>query len=279
MKVIKVLNNSLVLVLDNAGHEKILMGKGIGYHKTIGDAVLPIEVEKEFLLNDNEFSTNIMRLAVDVDSVYFDITKQLIDIAENDYGMKLLDHLFLALTDHMLFIVKRQREGLVIPNYYNNNVKHFYKNEFEIGKKALILLEEALDIHLDESEANTIALHFVNAQENLGATNNFRLVDTLIRDILGIVQYTARIKYNTNSISYSRFVTHLCYFLNRIFNNEEDTSEALLMFKEMGIGHDIENRCVDAIDKFLNVKIGVGINEQERCYLVIHIHRIILDSN
>ena len=35
MRVIKVLNNSLVLALDNAGQESILMGKGIGFHKSI----------------------------------------------------------------------------------------------------------------------------------------------------------------------------------------------------------------------------------------------------
>ena len=31
MRVVKVLNNSLVLALDEAGQETILMGKGIGY--------------------------------------------------------------------------------------------------------------------------------------------------------------------------------------------------------------------------------------------------------
>ena len=36
MRVVKVLNNSLVLALDEAGQETILMGKGIGYHKSIG---------------------------------------------------------------------------------------------------------------------------------------------------------------------------------------------------------------------------------------------------
>lgn len=36
MKVLKVLNNSLILALDKSGAECILMGKGIGYHKAIG---------------------------------------------------------------------------------------------------------------------------------------------------------------------------------------------------------------------------------------------------
>lgn len=32
MRVVKVLNNSVILALDDAGRETILMGKGIGYN-------------------------------------------------------------------------------------------------------------------------------------------------------------------------------------------------------------------------------------------------------
>ena len=48
MRVIKVLNNSLVLALDNAGQESILMGKGIGFHKSIGYEFQESEIEKVF---------------------------------------------------------------------------------------------------------------------------------------------------------------------------------------------------------------------------------------
>lgn len=40
MRVIKVLNNSLVLALNDEGQEIILMGKGIGFQKTIGYKLL-----------------------------------------------------------------------------------------------------------------------------------------------------------------------------------------------------------------------------------------------
>ena len=36
MKVIKVLNNSLLFALDENGNETILMGKGIGFNKSLG---------------------------------------------------------------------------------------------------------------------------------------------------------------------------------------------------------------------------------------------------
>lgn len=56
MRVIKVLNNSLVLALDNAGQESILMGKGIGFHKSIGYEFQESEIEKVFVLKDKEVS-------------------------------------------------------------------------------------------------------------------------------------------------------------------------------------------------------------------------------
>ena len=37
VQVIKVMNNSLILALNDEGKEVILMGKGIGYKKSIGE--------------------------------------------------------------------------------------------------------------------------------------------------------------------------------------------------------------------------------------------------
>ena len=63
MRVIKVLNNSLVLALNDEGQEVILMGKGIGFQKTIGYKLSPKEIDKVFVLKDRELSRRIIRLA------------------------------------------------------------------------------------------------------------------------------------------------------------------------------------------------------------------------
>ena len=39
MKIVKVLNNSLLMALDDNGEEVILGGKGIGYKQSIGKSV------------------------------------------------------------------------------------------------------------------------------------------------------------------------------------------------------------------------------------------------
>lgn len=56
MRVIKVLNNSLVLALNDEGQEIILMGKGIGFQKTIGYKLSPKEIDKVFVLRIRAFA-------------------------------------------------------------------------------------------------------------------------------------------------------------------------------------------------------------------------------
>lgn len=279
MKVVKVLNNSLVLALNRNGYEVVLMGKGIGYSKTIGDEVYPAEIEKEFQLRDNEFSKNIMRLAMEIDSVYFDVSKHLIDIAEREYNMELMDYLFLALTDHLMFVVKRYKENTVLPGFYNNNIQLFYRNEYRIGLKAVQLLRDESGLFIGDDEANTVALHFVNAQKNPAADSEMQVIDRLIKDILDIVQYTAGIRYNTEASAYHRFITHLTYFLNRVLSGgEPKESEVLSIYKELQEGYNKENECVSAIGSYLSGQFDIQINEQERCYLIIHVNRILSES-
>ena len=105
MRVVKVLNNSLVLALDEAGQETILMGKGIGYHKSIGYQFQESEIEKVFVLKDKEVSRSIIRLAAETDAVYFELAKSVIDYAIETFGMKLMDHIYLSLTDHTLIYI------------------------------------------------------------------------------------------------------------------------------------------------------------------------------
>ncbi len=46
MKVIKVLNNSLVLSTDSDNREVIVMGKGIGFNSKVGDVLAAASIEK-----------------------------------------------------------------------------------------------------------------------------------------------------------------------------------------------------------------------------------------
>lgn len=276
MRVIKVLNVSVVLALDSQGNESILLGKGIGFNKKIGDEILSSEFEKIFVLKDKEISRNIIRLAAEIDSIYFEVAKAVIDAAKNEYGFQLMDYIYLALTDHISFACKRINDEIYIPNFYSIDVKQFNPKEFELGLMAVHLLRNKLNIELPDDEAGNIALHFINAQENNEHFTSRKITD-IVNAILEIVQYNFGISYDKESISYIRFVTHLRLFAQRLINKTQIVDNTDVLYETIIQECKEEYLCVGKIDMYIKKYFFNELSKQEKLYLTIHIHRILLE--
>ncbi len=276
MRVVKVLNNSLVLALDDVGQEIILMGKGIGYHKSIGDSFQESEIEKVFVLKDKEISRNIIRLAAETDAVYFELAKAVIDYAIDTFGMKLMDHIYLALTDHLSFAARRIREGIVLQNFYTLEMKKFNSNEFQVGKYAVSLMSEQLGMEVPIDEAGNIAFHFINAQYDHPYNSQNLLIASTVNDILDIVKYSFGITYNEDSTPYSRYVTHVQLFVQRLVSrNQLPDEKSSFLYEQILAVCQKEFACVDKIQIYVTDKFRQKLTSQERMYLALHIHRVL----
>lgn len=276
MKVIKALNNSLVLVLNDMGQEVILMGKGIGYNKSVGYELKESDIEKVFILKDKDISKNIIQLASEIDSQYFELAERIITYAVERYNMKLMEHIYLSLTDHISFAVKRIRNGIEIPNFYTENLTIFNPDEFQVGIYACNLINEKLKIKFPIDEASSIAFHFINAQQNNPYSIKNKKITEIVKGILDIVKYTFIIEYNEESISYTRFVSHLKKFAQKIVNptlEPEDINDVI--FDNIFEICYREYCCVKKIEIFIKEKYHADISKSEELYLTIHIHRIL----
>lgn len=276
MRVVKVMNNSLLLALDDDGREVILMGKGIGFNKSIGHRLKSEDIEKVFVLKDRSISKNIIRLASEIDNTYFELAKQVIDYAIDTYGMVLMEHIYLGLTDHLSFAVKRNNEGILIQNFYTQTLKRFNPNEYQVGLYALQLVRERLQVELPQDEAGNIAFHFINAQiNNSYGTGNQKIFET-VKGILDIVRYNFSIVYDEEGIGYTRFVTHLRLFAQRLVNGSQDMYD----YEDSFYTHVLEScpreyDCVKKIGVFIQEKFDSRLSKQEEMYLAVHIHRIL----
>lgn len=275
MQVVKVLNNSLVLAIDNEGRENILMGKGIGYNKSIGIMLKPEEVEKVFVLNDKDLSKNIIRLAAEVDEQFFVIAKTIIDYGINQYGMKVMNHIYLSLTDHLSFVAKRVQNGIVFHNFYTLEMKKFNPAEYEVGLFAIQLMYEKTGIQLPKDEAGSIAFHFINAQIGSAYEKNQIEVMKTVAAILEIVKYHFGFSFREDSFEYTRFVTHLRLFVQRLLGDEQIIEQDDFLFQQIAQICKEESDCVGKIDIYLKNTLGKKITFQERIYLIIHLHRIL----
>ena len=276
MKVIKVLNNSLVFALNEQGQEVILMGKGIGYRKSTGNILEPQEIEKVFVLKDRNISKSIIQLAADTDTVFFELAKSIIDYGRETYQMELMDHLYLSLTDHLSYAVKRVRDGIHFQNFYTIEMRKFNPHEFEVGKYALNLVHHKLGVQLPEDEAGNIALHFINAQQNNPYNSQNQVINSVVEDILSIIKYSFRIVYDKEDISYTRCVTHLRLFVQRLMKGDMEPEAAdTSMYRQIIDSCTKERECVRKIEVYVRERFRTLISNQEVFYLILHIHRVV----
>ncbi len=137
-------------------------------------------------------------------------------------------------------------------------------------------MREQLSVELPEDEAGNIAFHFINAQtNNLNSTDNQKIFET-VKGILDIVKYNFSILYDEDGIGYTRFVTHLRLFAQRLVNGGQD----LYDYEDSFYTHVLEScpreyECVKKIGVFIREKFESKLSKQEEMYLAVHIHRIL----
>lgn len=276
MNVIKVLNNSVLLAVDDYGHEVILMGKGIGFSKKVGHALSREEVEKVFVLKDRSMLQNIIQLATEIDGLYFEIAKTAIDYATEKYHMDLMDTLYLSLTDHLSFAVRRCQEGKQLQNFYTPELKQFNPSEYEMGCYCLDLIKERTGVVLPEDEVGYIAFHFINAQENNSYSEKNQLITEVVQKTLDIIKYHLKLVFDEDSVSYSRLITHVRLFAQRLINRNQVADKGQdFLYHQVVESCARSYECVRRIGIYVESRFGTKLTKQEELYLTIHVHRIL----
>ena len=275
MYITKVLNNSLLLAKDANEKEIILMGKGIGHNYKIGSELNKEDIEKTFVLRDETIKRNIVELASEIDVEYFNIAQTIIVYAVEKYDLKLMNHIYLALTDHIAFAVRRFKDGILIENYYLDEMRELNPKEYDIGVYELKVLKEYLDLVLPEEEIGNIAGHFINAQQDNPYSDRNKSSSKIVNAILQIVHYHFSIVYNKDSFYYKRFVMHLKAFAQRFLANEPTKEKVDFIYEQVRNNCKAEYECIKKIRAYIYTEFSRELPVQEELYLMIHIHKIL----
>jgi len=275
MKIVKVLNNNLVLAKDDQGNEVIVGGKAIGYEGKVGQNIKEEKIEKIYVLDNKKDTSEYIKLIEKTPQIYVDITQKIIKKANEVLHGKLHDQVFIVLIDHISFAVQRYNEGVVIQNHLLWEVKKFYPKEFSIGKAAVEYINKKLGIELPEEEAGNIAFHLVNAQSDEQNMNNTIREVKMVKDILAIVNYHFPNKIDEESLDYTRFITHLRFFTHRLIQNKLIESEDDFLFSQIVNKYEKEYECAKKIASYITKSMGINLPNGELIYLTIYIKRIV----
>ncbi|MBU5594309.1 PRD domain-containing protein [Amphibacillus sp. MSJ-3] len=277
MRIIRIFNNSVVLVEDQNKDKKIVLGKGVGFHAKVNDKLDEAKVEQVFVLEDASQEKKLKHMTKFASIEYVDLTRKIIDQAEQDLGVTFNDSVFIGLLDHISYALQRTSQSGHLKNALIWEIKKFYKAEFQAALTALKLIEAEEKVQLSEDEAGFIAMHFVNGQQSNVAKKTPMHDAEVIQDILNIIKFHFKMEVDETTVNFSRFIIHMRYFLQRIHDPSErrNTIEPEL-FIQVYEKYPDTYKCVEKIAVYLKKKLNVTITKEEMFYLMLHINRLTL---
>lgn len=274
MRVEKVLNNNVVSLTNDHHNEIIVMGKGIGFQKKVGDLIDDSSIEKVFVLNDATIVSKMGELFKYISDKYLEISDEIIQYARDEYGFALKDNIYLSLTDHISLAVERINQGMEISNVMLSDIKCFYQKEYKIGLKALEIINHKLGVLLPDDEAGFIALHILNSSLDQVDTNNLEAI-RLAHEILTIVKDFYRLNPDEESIHYYRFMNHINFLAKRLISQTEDIDSDDILYGTARRNFPKEFECASLINRYTQEKFGISISKEEQGYLMINLRALL----
>lgn len=271
MKVIKKVNNNVVLAINEKNEEIFVVGKGLGFKKTPYEVTDVDIIEKIYVAPKN---IKMFDLLNDIPFEDISLAEEIIQEGRNILKKELNPNLIITLSDHVSFALQRTKEDLHLKNPLQWEVKTLYPEETKVGKAAIQIIQEKTGITLPPSEITSIALHFVNAQIGSGEMSETRKITRITGEILSIIKYFYKIDFDETSLNFTRFTTHIRYFIIRHLSQKSLENENESLFQIVQEKYPLELKCVNKISTFLENNYGWNCTNDEKLYLVLHIQRL-----
>ncbi|GGP11291.1 BglG family transcription antiterminator LicT [Oceanobacillus neutriphilus] len=274
MKIDKVINNNVISTFDEVGQELVMMGRGLAFQKKAGEEVDESKIEKVFTLKDRQTFDNFKLLLREIPAELMTHVEEIIQDAKETLQTDLNEKIYLSLPDHIHFAMERYKQGIEIKNGILWEIKQIYKDEFAVGQRAVKRINQSFDIQLPEDEAAFIAIHILEASMN-EQTEHTVYTTKFIQQVINIVKYHFNVEFDEDSLNYGRFITHLKYFSQRVFNGshyKNDDDYLYIMIKQK---HKEASKCTEKIKNFIKKEYDHDLTNEEMLYLTIHIERVV----
>lgn len=268
----KILNNNVLICEDDEHNEFIAIGRGISFNQKKGKVLDESKVERMISLKEDK-ENRLLELVKEIPEQCLELSEEIIDYAQSVLQCELSDSIYVTLTDHIHFTKQRYLDGFLPKNSLKWDIQRYYPKEFEIGKKAVELLEEEMNIELNDDEAASIALHIVNAELDSNIHQSMEMVE-LMDSIMQIIKYHTGIILDDNDLDYQRLITHVKFFVQRVMANKQH-EVANPLYNMVKLKYEDAFVVSLKIQNFIKKSTSFEVSEDEITYLTIHIKRLL----
>lgn len=279
MRIKKVINNNILCVVDGKGSEMIVTGKGLGFKRKTGERIDPALFEKTYHMEGKDGQRKLRELCGQIPMEHLKLTQDLIEYIKTQITAPLNESLLVTLADHISFAIKRKENGIEFANPLEGAVMSYYPTEYHLGQHCLRVIERETQVNLNPSEAAFIALHIVNSELNTSMSVMYDITK-LIEGALEVAEYYYQKKFDRESLDFNRFIVHLRYFAQRLFQTApRQADEYDAAFQEMIIRSCKPHyKCAQHIGEYIRNAYQKEVSPDELIYLTIHLKRINLSG-
>ena len=274
LEVINRINNNVVLVKDGT-NKMIVTGKGIGFKVYPGDVVNERFIEQRYILQQGDDTSQYIQLLKEIPMEILDVSKKIVEMAEAELNYKFSVNMIFTLADHFCFSIERYKKNMIIDHPLSWEIKQFYPKEIAVGEKALVMLNEVANIKIPSGESIFIAMHLVNASGGLSDQYDVEELTRIMIEIVHLLEESLQVQINQTTTAFSRFITHLRFYLIRQLKFEIDDSindELLEIVKDK---YPKAFKSAEMITAYLKKQYKNESSDSEKLYLTLHINRLL----
>lgn len=275
----KVINNNVINAMDKNGAEAILTGKGIGFQKKKGDPIEEDKIERIFLPDEKKKSYKLEEMFKDTPGEYILIITECIDYAKKMLKKELNSNLYITMLEHLNLVVQRVKQGAVLTNPILYDLMHFYPQEFEVAEYTRNYINRVLNLELSKDETGFLTMHFLNAENESSMPDVVLNTTQFLQDMLSILEEELNIKLNTSTYEYGRFITHLKYLAQKVFEGVEDeVDDDDDFYLSVQAKHKEAHQCVKRMEQYIKEEYVFQLSEEEKMYLTVYVKRNLLKN-
>ena len=267
MQIIKNINNNFAVAVDKKGNTLVIRGKGVGFGQVPREADKKL-IERSYYDVDENYISMINEIPDDI----IQISTRIIDQARMTLENPINSNIVFTLADHINFSIERYRKNMNIKLPIVYDVQHLYEKEYKLGLYGIELVKKELSEYLPKEEASYIALHLINAEEQI--RNKTLDEDKFVEEITEIIESEYDIRINKENFNYSRFASHMYYLFKRSKDKIKVSSDNEALYEKLKKDYQKTNECTEKVADYLKEKLKTELSDEEKLYLMLHINRL-----
>jgi transcriptional antiterminator len=269
VKVLKILNNSAMLVSDGTS-ELVLLGRGIAFNRKNDERIKSgLEVDKIYAL---ERSASRFKMLIENNSSQVnELVINSMQLLMERNGTDIRPEAMIGFCDHVSIMFSRVLKGESIMNPFLSETKVLYPESFEKAQSIAHQLNAQFDVIIPEEEVGYIALHLQNIVSPASG-EQMKVMNKIAAMTSDYITDELKINLDKESLIYARFMTHLKFVVMRLLRNQRsDNIMTDMILKQLSQYRPQAEKIVDIIEQETKHQLSLD----ELAYLMIHVGRIL----